>query len=67
MFARLKQRHASVLSDHEPFVLPQRNLSRGRRSLYMVLIGVDSRRRRQAFAQSFARAAAPALCRRTEA
>jgi hypothetical protein len=42
-FARLKQRHASVLSDREPFVVPQRNLSRGRRSLYTVQIGADSR------------------------
>ena len=29
--------------DAEPFVVPQRNLSRGRRSLYMVQIGTDSR------------------------
>jgi Transglycosylase SLT domain/SPOR domain len=42
-FARLKQHHASVLSDREPFVLPERNLSRGRRYLYMVQIGADSR------------------------
>jgi hypothetical protein len=42
-FARLKARYASVLSDSEPFVLPERNLSRGRRSLYMVQIGADSR------------------------
>jgi Transglycosylase SLT domain/SPOR domain len=43
MFSRLKQRYASVLSDREPFVLPERNLSRGRRELYMVQIGADSR------------------------
>jgi len=42
-FARLKRAHGSVLSDREPFVLPQRNLSRGRRALYMVQIGADSR------------------------
>jgi hypothetical protein len=42
-FARLKQRYASVLADAEPFVLPERNLSRGRRNLYMVQIGADSR------------------------
>ena len=42
-FARLKLRYASVLADAEPFVLPQRNLSRGRRNLYMVQIGADSR------------------------
>ena len=42
-FGRLKQRHATVLAEAEPFVLPQRNLSRGRRSLYMVQIGADSR------------------------
>jgi hypothetical protein len=43
MFARLQRRYASVLSEREPFVLPQRNLSRGRRSLYMVQIGADNR------------------------
>ena len=49
MFARLKARYASVLSEREPFVLPERNLSRGRRAMYMVQIGADrSRRRRQA-------------------
>ena len=42
-FGRLKQLHAAVLADAEPFVVPQRNLSRGRRSLYMVQIGTDSR------------------------
>jgi hypothetical protein len=42
-FGRLKQRHAKVLAEAEPFVLPQRNLSRGRRSLYTVQIGADSR------------------------
>ena len=42
-FGRLKQRHAAVLAEAEPFVLPQRNLSRGRRSLYTVQIGADSR------------------------
>jgi hypothetical protein len=42
-FGRLKQRHSSVLAEAEPFVLPERNLSRGRRHLYMVQIGADSR------------------------
>lgn len=42
-FGRLKQRHASVLAEAEPFVLPERNLSRGRRDLYMVQVGADSR------------------------
>ena len=42
-FARLKARYASVLSEREPFVLPQRNLSRGRRAMYMVQIGADNR------------------------
>ncbi len=42
-FARLKARYASVLADRDPFVLPERNLSRGRRYLYMVQIGADSR------------------------
>jgi hypothetical protein len=42
-FARLRQRYASVLSNSEPFVLPERNLSRGRRYLYMVQIGADAR------------------------
>lgn len=42
-FARLRRAHASVLAEREPFVLPQRNLSRGRRALYTVQIGADSR------------------------
>ena len=42
-FGRLKERYAELLANAEPFVLPQRNLSRGRRSLYMVQIGTDSR------------------------
>jgi hypothetical protein len=42
-FSRLKQRHVKVLAEADPFVVPQRNLSRGRRSLYMVQIGADSR------------------------
>jgi len=42
-FARLKARYASMLADREPFVVPERNLSRGRRYLYMVQIGADSR------------------------
>lgn len=42
-FARVKARYPSVLAEREPFVQPERNLSRGRRSLYMVEIGADSR------------------------
>jgi len=42
-FSRLRRTHALVLADREPFVLPERNLSRGRRALYMVQIGADSR------------------------
>ena len=42
-FARLRREHASVLADREPFVLPKRNLSRGRRALYLVQIGADNR------------------------
>jgi hypothetical protein len=43
-FGRLRRRHAKLLAEAEPFVLPQRNLSRGRRFLYMVQIGADSRK-----------------------
>jgi hypothetical protein len=42
-FARVKGRYPSVLADRDPFVVPERNLSRGRRSLYIVQIGADSR------------------------
>lgn len=42
-FARLRRQHASLLAEREPFILPQRNLSRGRRALYLVQIGADSR------------------------
>ena len=42
-FARLRRMHVSVLADREPFVTPARNLSRGRRALYQVQIGADSR------------------------
>ena len=42
-FGRLKRQYTSLLGAREPFVLPERNLSRGRRSLYMVQIGSDSR------------------------
>lgn len=53
-FGRLKQQHPSVLAEAEPFVLPERNLSRGRDYLYMVQLGADSRE------------AANALCRKLE-
>jgi hypothetical protein len=39
----LKSAHQALLGEREPFVLPERNLSRGRRYLYMVQIGADSR------------------------
>jgi hypothetical protein len=39
----MRARYANLLADRDPFVLPERNLSRGRRSLYMVQIGADSR------------------------
>lgn len=42
-FARVKGRYPSVLAERDPFVVPERNLSRGRRSMYMVQIGADSR------------------------
>jgi hypothetical protein len=42
-FSRARARYANVLADREPFVLPERNLSRGRRAMYMVQIGADSR------------------------
>jgi hypothetical protein len=42
-FGRLKRAHQALLGDREPFVQPERNLSRGRRSMYMVQIGADSR------------------------
>ena len=42
-FARLKTRYDAILADRDPFVVPQRNLSRGRRSMYTVQIGADSR------------------------
>lgn len=42
-FNRLRARYGSVLAETSPFVVPQRNLSRGRRSMYMVQIGADSR------------------------
>ena len=42
-FARIRVRYASVLGSQDPFVLPERNLSRGRGYMYMVQIGADSR------------------------
>jgi hypothetical protein len=42
-FGRLKRAHQELLGDREPFVQPERNLSRGRRAMYMVQIGADSR------------------------
>jgi hypothetical protein len=42
-FNRLRARYGGVLAETSPFVVPQRNLSRGRRAMYMVQIGADSR------------------------
>ncbi|MGD9500992.1 MAG: transglycosylase SLT domain-containing protein [Methyloceanibacter sp.] len=42
-FGRLKQAHQPLLGSREPFVVPERNLSRGRRAMYLVQIGADSR------------------------
>jgi Transglycosylase SLT domain/SPOR domain len=42
-FGRLKQAHGSLLGGRDPFVQPARNLSRGRRSMYLVQIGADNR------------------------
>jgi hypothetical protein len=42
-FARLKQKHATLLAGRAPFVQPKRNLSRGRRAMYLVQVGADSR------------------------
>jgi Transglycosylase SLT domain/SPOR domain len=42
-FDRLRHAHGALLGGSDPFVRPERNLSRGRRSLYMVQIGADSR------------------------
>jgi hypothetical protein len=42
-FNRVRARYGGVISGQDPFVLPERNLSRGRRSMYMVQIGADSR------------------------
>lgn len=42
-FNRMRARYGGVLAEREPFVQPERNLSRGRRSMYMVQIGADSR------------------------
>jgi hypothetical protein len=50
-YARLKAAYASVLASATPFVVPERNLSRGRRSLYMVQIGADSRIETDKFCQ----------------
>ena len=41
-FARLQRRYASVLSEREPFVLPERNLARPPRAVH----GADRRRAR---------------------
>ena len=42
-FNRLRARYGAVLAETSPFVAPQRNLSRGRRAMYAVQIGADSR------------------------
>ena len=64
---RSERRYASVLVDREPFVLPERNMSRGRRS---TVHGADRRRqprrRRQALRRSSAAPAALASCRKID-
>lgn len=42
-FNRVRARYSGALSARDPFVLPERNLSRGRRAMYMVQIGAESR------------------------
>jgi hypothetical protein len=43
MFNALKQRHAKVLANAAPIYVPERNLSRGRRSMIALRIGADTR------------------------
>jgi len=42
-FGPLKQRHAKLLAQVEPMFVPERNLSRGRRSMIALRIGAESR------------------------
>jgi hypothetical protein len=42
-FKPLKQRHAKLLDGAEPMFVPERNLSRGRRSMIALRIGAESR------------------------
>lgn len=43
MFKSLKQRHAGLLAGAEPMYVPERNLSRGRRSMIALRVGAESR------------------------
>ncbi len=42
-FGPLKQRHAKLLAAAEPMFVPERNLSRGRRSMIALRVGAESR------------------------
>jgi hypothetical protein len=42
-FAHAKSRFKSVLASRDPFVRPERNLSRGRLTMYMVQVGGKTR------------------------
>ncbi len=43
MFSSLKQRHSKVLANAAPLYVPERNLSRGRRSMIALRVGAESR------------------------
>ncbi len=42
-FGAIRQRHAKLLADAEPMFVPDRNLSRGRKSMIALRIGAESR------------------------
>ena len=43
LFGPLKERHAKLLGDAEPMFVPDRNLSRGRKSMIALRVGAESR------------------------
>jgi hypothetical protein len=43
MFTNLKQRHAKLLANAAPIYVPERNLSRGRRSMIALRVGAETR------------------------
>jgi len=43
MFSALKQRHARLLANAAPLYVPERNLSRGRRSMIALRVGAETR------------------------